>query len=382
MNKKTKNILCTISRWFVGLVFLFSSFVKGVDPMGTTYKIEDYMTAWSIGSFGFEWALPMASILSMVLITLEFTVGMMLIFNCFKRLTPWVLALMMCFFTVTTLIDAITNDVADCGCFGDAVKLTNWQTFFKNIVLDIPTLWLLFNIRKEKRRTERDVLIMLFSMALIIIFGVYNIKNEPCIDFRPWKVGNQMIDRAEDGSAAAVKSYLVYKNIATGEVKEFENKDFMDFYNATPNFNDEWEFVDSRVEDPNEIKADGFAMLDTEMEDHAQELINSEDYLLIVTIHHLDEVDEAGLRAIRFMYQYASENDMQMVVLSSALAEELQAFLYENNLADLEYYFADATAIKTILRSNPGFLLMKDAKVMGKWHYRNVYGINDFELNQ
>ena len=117
------------ARLVVGLVFLFSSFVKGVDPLGTSYKITEYLTTWQFGSLTFEWMVPMATVLAMTLIVMEFTVGMMLLLGAFRRLSAWLLLLMMVFFTFTTLFDAITNEVTDCGCFGDAVKLTNWQTY-------------------------------------------------------------------------------------------------------------------------------------------------------------------------------------------------------------------------------------------------------------
>lgn len=381
-NTKTNNVLNTIARLVVGCVFLFSSFVKGVDPMGTSYKIADYMTAWSIGNFTFEWALPMADFLSMFLITLEFTIGVALVLNCFKRITAWVTAIMMLFFTVTTLIDATTNLVSDCGCFGDAIKLTNWQTFWKNVVLDVFVVWILLTSNlNRKRRTERDVLIVLFSIAIMIIFGIYNIKNEPCIDFRPWKVGNQMIDRPAEGEEALeVKSYLKYRNKASGEIKEYESAEFMDVYNANPNFMEEWEFVDSKVVDPYEIKADGFAMLDTEGEDHAKEWINSPDWLIIMTVYELDKINEDGVQAMRFMHDFANENGFQLILLTSSLAEDVQTFLYENKMDDVNFYFADGTAIKTMLRSNPGFMLMKDAKVIDKWPYRHVFDINDIDF--
>ena len=381
---KVNNILSTVSRLIVGCVFLFSSFVKGVDPMGTSYKIADYMTAWSIGNLTFEWALPMADFLSMTLITLEFVVGVALVLNCFKRITAWVVAAMMLFFTIGTFIDATTNLVADCGCFGDAIKLTNWQTFWKNIVLDVFVVWILLSSNlNRKRRTERDTLIVLFSIAIMVIFGIYNIKNEPCIDFRPWKVGNQMIDRPAEGEEAQeVKSYLKYKNISTGEVKEYESSEFMDVYNANPNFMEEWEFVDSRVEDPYEIKADGFAMLDAEGEDHAKDWINSPDWLIIMTLYDIRDMDSERIEAMKYIHSFANDNGIQLLLLTSSLAEEVQAFLYENGMDDVNFYFADGTAIKTMLRSNPGFMLMKDAKVVDKWPYRHVFDINDIDLEK
>lgn len=382
MKENQKKALNIGARYVIGLVFLFSSFVKGVDPLGTTYKIEDYLNVWSIWGIGFAWAVPLAQYMAMALIVLEFVVGVMLVFNGFKMLTPWVVALMMTFFTITTFIDARTNLVDDCGCFGDAVKLTNWQTFWKNVVLDVFVVLLFVSRSKtSKFRTERDVMIALFAIVIMVIFGVYNIKNEPCLDFRPWKIGNQMIPGLESEEELEVKSYLIYKNKVTGEMKQFESKDFMKFVADNPNYQEEWDFVDSRVENPYEIAADGFAMLDTENEDYATDLIGSDDYLLIMTVHHIDEVDEDGVKAMKYMKRFASENNMQLVILSSAFPEQMQAFQYENALSDVDFYFADETAIKTMLRSNPGFILIRHGVVLGKWHYRNYLDINELELD-
>jgi uncharacterized membrane protein YphA (DoxX/SURF4 family) len=370
--------LNVIARVFVGLVFIFSSFVKGVDPLGTAFKITDYLTAWQFGSLSFEWLEPAAPFLSMLLITLEFLVGVMLLTGSFRRFTAWLLALMMLFFTCTTLYDAISNKVNDCGCFGDAIKLTNWQTFWKNIILDIPTIWIVLtcNLRRKKR-TERDTLVATFAIVLMVIFGLFNINNEPCIDFRPWKVGNQMVDMDEN---LKVKSYLTYRNKTTGETQEFLSEDLMKKM-EDPAWEESWEWESSRVEDPHEIKADGFAMLDMEMNDHAQELIISDHYLMIATLYDLEKIDERAITSLQRMNEFCNENDIQLVILSSVLPEKIQDFLHAQHLDDLEYYFADATAIKTILRSNPGYILLKEGKVIGKWHYRKARGVADVTLN-
>lgn len=361
--------LNVVARWVVGCVFLFSAFVKGVDPLGTSFKITEYMTAWSVGSLTFEWAVPMATTISFVLIIVEFSVGVMLVTGSFRRFSAWLLAAMMLFFTCTTLVDALTNKVTDCGCFGDAVKLTNWQTFWKNVVLDVPMVWILMtrNLRC-RRRFERDILIMGFAAIAMLIFGLYNIKHEPVIDFRSWKVGNQMIDL---DPSLEVRSFVTYRNTTTGEEKEFASEQLVEKM-ADPTWEQQWEWVSSRVIDPHEIKADGFSMLDSEMTDHAQELIGSADSLVIITVHHLDRVDADGLDAIRAMVEYAEENAVQTVLLTAALPEEVEVFLLENGLGFLEYYFADATAIETMARSNPGFVLMRGGKVLDKMHYREV----------
>ena len=354
--------LNVVARWFVGLVFLFSSFTKGVDPMGTAFKVQEYMTAWSLGSLTFEWALPFAGFLSVTLICAEFVIGVLLIFNAYRRLSAWGLVLMMLFFTVTTLIDALTNKVTDCGCFGDAVKLTNWQTFWKNIVLDVPAVWIVLtrNLRR-KRRFERDGIVFISGIAVMLVFALYNINHEPVIDFRPWKVGNRMIEEHE------AMNHLYMRNLESGvEVTvDYPNGG----WNTVPEeYKDysKWEIVRSTSDDPFEIMAPGFAMMDLEGNDHSTELLPAEEGLMIVTIHHIEKVNDKGVRQVRLATRIAEENGLQIILLTSALPEEVQAWLYENQLDGLDFLFSDATAIETMMRGNPGFMFIKDATVVDK----------------
>ena len=354
--------LNVVARWVVGLVFLFSSFVKGVDPLGTVYKVQEYMTAWSIGSLTFEWALPLAGVLSCALICAEFVVGVLLITNAYRRMTAWLLVLMMLFFTVTTFADALSNKVTDCGCFGDAIKLTNWETFWKNVALDVPTVWIFLTWHlRRKRRFERDCIVLVTAFAAMLVFCIYNIKHEPVIDFRPWKIGNKMIEERE------AMNHMTFKNIATGEEVnvDYPNGGWSEVPEEYKDF-EKWEIVASTSDEPFEIKADGFSMMDMMMEDHAVDLIQAEDGLVIITIHSLDKMDEDGLEEVRLAQQLAEENGKQIVLLTAALPEEIQAWLYDNHVEGLDYLFADATAIKTMLRGTPGFMYVKDAVVVDK----------------
>lgn len=375
---KSTHILNIVCRWIVGLTFIFSGFVKGVDPMGTAYKIQEYMTAWSIGSFTFEWALPMATFLAVALVTLEFTVGIMLITNSYRRLTAWILGLMMIFFTTTTLIDAITNKVTDCGCFGDAIHLSNWETFFKNVALMVPTVILFLQRRHRwnyKRHFERETLLSLVAMVSMIIFSVWNINNEPCIDFRAWKVGNQMMPVDED---LEVTNYLVYRNKTTGDTIGFDSKKLMEYYQDA-DWVANWEWDTTYTHNPYEINADGFSMLGPDGEDHTMDVLMDEDYVLITTIHHIGEVDKEGVKAIGTAKRFCENNAISMLMLC-ALGDDVEMFLVDNHLDGLDYYVTDSKAIETMLRSNPGFCLMKKAKVMGKWHYRNVRKMSNFNF--
>ncbi len=374
--EKTLRTIDCICRIFVGLVFLFSSFVKGVDPMGTGYKIQEYMTAWSIGSLSFEWALPLAPILSVALVTIEFVIGVLLITNSLRVLNAWMLLLMMSFFLVTTLIDAITNKVTDCGCFGDAIKLTNWQTFWKNVVLMVPTIIIFCcrNIKKKRRTFERDILVLLFAIAAMVVFAMYNINNEPIIDFRPWKVGNRMIPET-DGK---IVSYVTYQNKTTGQTEEFLSENLMQKDSL---WFEEWEFVDSRVVDPTIIAAPGFSMIGIDGEDKAKEIIGSPNPVLIATSHNVAAIDKNGIQSLQRVKEIASQHRVNYIFLTASLPEDVEKFRQENGLADMEYFLADDKAIETMLRSNPGFILLKDAIVKGKWHYRNYNKIRsvDFE---
>ena len=354
--------LNVVSRWVVGLVFLFSSFVKGVDPMGTMFKVQDYMSNWELFGMSFTWAYPLAGTLAVALICAEFLVGVMLVFNAFRIFSAWLLALMMAFFTVTTFIDATTNLVDDCGCFGDAIKLTNWQTFWKNIALDVPTVWIvLTRWMRRKRRFERDSIVFIGALAVMLVFCIYNINHEPVIDFRPWKVGNQMVDM-EQGSTP--QSYVTYKNTQTGEIMEMESAKLMD-YMADTAWANTWEWTSSRVEMP-EIKAPGFSMFDMEGSDRALELITAEDGLVIVTIHHLEKIDAEDVEEIKTARTLAGENGKEIVLLTSALPEDILIWMYENGIEDMDFYFADATAIETMMRGNPGFMYVKNATVVDK----------------
>lgn len=391
---KTTSTLRIIARWFVGLVFLFSSFTKGVDPLGTAFKVEEYMTAWSFGGISFEIFLPLAPLLSMTLITLEFLVGIMLITGSFRKLTAWVLTVMMVFFTLTTLYDAITNKVSDCGCFGDFVKLTNWQTFWKNVVLDIPTAYIFLTRRWPRaKQLERDVLIAIAAIAAMVIFGIYNINNEPVLDFRAWKVGNTMIDNIEEGLPTINK--MRYHHTETGEQKWFESDELMKCYAEDSTFAEHWEWDSTITISPYEVHADGFFIMDADNQDMTFDLIAAtEEPVMICTIHHIDDINERGVEAIALIKQLAQEKGLRFAVLayvnldgpedddSTTTEGKLQKFLYLNNLMDVEYYFGDEKAIETMLRSNPGFILMKDAVVKGKWHYRNVNKIREFHFEE
>lgn len=359
---KLSNTLNVVSRWIVGLVFLFSSFVKGVDPMGTMFKVEDYMTSWELFGSSFEWALPLAGFLAVALICAEFLVGVMLITNAFRVLSAWLLSAMMLFFTCSTFYDAMTDLVKDCGCFGDAIKLSNWETFWKNVVLDVFTvvIFLTRNHRKQ-RRMERDLIMVVLALVAMVVFCVYNIKHEPVIDFRPWKVGNKVVTEQEE------LNVIRYVNKQSGEPQELRYKtgEWDTAWNAYSRDTMTWRYDTMWHVPPFEVKADGFSMMDHENADHAVEMLTSEEGTLIITVYDLDAVDEQAAADMRKAVDMAMEKGLMAVVLSSD-PDRIPGWLIDHSMTDVEYYLTDATAIKTILRGNPGYLFVRGGVVVDK----------------
>ena len=203
-----------ISRIFVGLVFIFSGFVKGVDPLGSAYKFEDYFYAFGLEAIA-SWALPLA----ILMIAAEFIIGWALLIGVKIKPAAWGVMLFMVFFTILTLYLALEDPVEDCGCFGDAIILTNWQTFYKNLIIMVPTIIVFFGRKKIKPLfcCKVEWGIVLVGLAIIVGLSLYCLRHLPIIDFRPWKIGTSMIDE----NAAPPKSYVTYKNKKTGESKTF-----------------------------------------------------------------------------------------------------------------------------------------------------------------
>ena len=224
------NTFRSFSRIITGIVFIFSGFVKGVDPLGSTYKFTDYFNAFHLG-FLEPVALPLAVFLS----STELVLGITLLIGYRMRVTAWVLLLFMSFFTILTLILALTNPVTDCGCFGDALILTNWQTFFKNIVLMIFVLVIFTGRFKYStiRQPLTEWIVVAFFFAATVIFSLYNYMHLPVLDFRPYSIGTNIREGMTIPEGAPEDVYsteLIYKNKKTGQEKSFTLENFPQGY--------------------------------------------------------------------------------------------------------------------------------------------------------
>ncbi|MBC8487637.1 MAG: DoxX family protein [Bacteroidetes bacterium] len=365
-NRKFNIAQITLIRIILGFVFIFSGFVKGVDPIGTEYRIIDYFIA-----FETDWAIPAALPLSVILNATEFVLGALLIFNVNIRLTSWLIMVMMAVFTVTTINDALYNPVKDCGCFGEAIILTNWQTFYKNLVIDA----LLIIVFIARNRTIRwfgkaaEWLILIIIGFGFLGFEIYNLRHLPAIDFRAWKAGNKMVNE----NPLPLKYYLIYKNKKTGEEKEYLSPDYP--YNDSV-WMSKWEFVRQRVVDPNP-KIHDLTIEDDNGNDYTSQIIENRDYQFILVAYNLSETSLEKITQIRDFISQGINEDISFVVLTSSFAEEVMQFKQANNL-EADFYFADDIELMTMIRSNPGLILLKDAVVIEKWHYNDFPTFKEF----
>lgn len=343
----------TICRILVGALFIFSSFTKGVDPLGTKYKILDYLAAYNM-----TWLNGMAMVLSMGLILAEFLVGICLLIKVYPRLAVLGATLLMLFFTITTLFDALYNLVPDCGCFGTAVKMSNWQTFYKNLVIDALLIPLIMNNKLlENKLSGRSNFIIASIFALLFLgFEIYNYRHLPVVDFMNWKVGKQMNVQSDDPA----RIYLTFKNRITGEKQEYLSSEYP--------WNDsvwaaQWEFVDQRVD--GDVNVLGFSALDADGDDVTDMLLNTEN-LLMFTSNDLTKVSAKEWDKVKEITNYA-ENRGYIVVWTVANEAEYVEYLRTKYDFLNEVFYADELEIKTIVRSNPGLIWLDNGLVKDKW---------------
>lgn len=348
-------IIRIISRLILGVTFIFSGFVKGVDPLGTAYKIEDYFIA-----FGTEWAIPLMLPLAIFLCVAEFSLGVFMLLNIFKKTTSWLMMLMMVFFTILTLNDAIYNPVPDCGCFGDFIILTNWETFYKNLVIDF-FLIIVFLTRNKydsvyTKTTEWSIAIL--TIAVFTLFNSYNINRLPVMDFRDWKVGKKLtVDNPKP-----LEYYLIYTNKSTGDTQEYLSPNYP--------FNDsvwlaEWEYTDMRIVDPNDRPTD-VSFFDLSGNNATDGILGDPLYHFLLVSYDLEVADWENMDEIKELKHMAEENAYSFSLITAS-SENIIADFQKKNEFYPEIYQSDDIDLKTIIRSNPGLIVLKKGVVLNKW---------------
>lgn len=390
--------LCHFCRLFIGVLFIFSAYVKGVDPFGFSLKIEEYFLSW-----GMNFALPFAQFFACAMLLAEFLIGVAMLLNIQIRFFSWILLLFMLFFLVLTAYLAFVTNVVglinrvagtsyqvfvptDCGCFGDFIKLTNVQTFWKNVIFMVPTL-VVFAQRKEfKTHSFRYITEwgpLLIATLFMIFMEIHCLRHEPWHDFRPWNKGNFIA--AETYAEAPEMDYLFrYKHIQNGSVKDVTMEELMaiaDDSAKNAEFEQNYSYVDrveKMIKPGIEAKLSDFTMLDPETQnDEKLEIIEKPGFRFIMIDRDISKSEWSIVEEFDRFAQQCKKAGIPFVAVTSSLPSAVQA-MKDSLKSEIEFYYSDATPLKTALRNNLGLLLLKDGYVMDKWSYLDLPSFEDF----
>lgn len=355
-----KRIIDQISRFFVGGLLIFSGLIKLNDPIGTQIKLEEYFEVFAedFGSF-FHYFIPWALEIGMILIVLELALGVAILIFWRMKITSWLLLLMMTFFTFLTFYSAYFNKVTDCGCFGDAIKLTPWESFTKDVVLMVFVLHL-FWYRKSYKPVlrSRSGHATVLAVVLVSLFvGVYAIRHLPYIDFRAYRVGNNIPQQMVPPEQPIIE-YLFEKDGKQERATRFLSSQ------------DGYKYISSLVlnEEKTKPKITDYSVSSPEGEDKTQ--YTFEGARLLIVIFDVQKSSSENMVAIRELTKQL-EGKVDCFILTSSGSEAMEAFRHEQQLG-VPYYWADATVLKTIVRSNPGIALWNNGTVLGNWHHNDT----------
>lgn len=363
-----------VCRFLLAVTFIFSGFVKAVDPLGFQYKIQDYLAAFGLASM-LPSFLPL--LLAIVLAAIEFSVGIFFFFGIRKSTSTILALLLMIVMTPLTLYLAIANPVSDCGCFGDAWVLTNWETFGKNVVLLIAAVsvfrWKAFILRFITRKTEWVA--SLYTILFVFALSFYCLMHLPILDFRPYKVGKNILEGMTIPDGAKPN---VYESIFTleknGQKKEFTLENYPD---------STWKFIETRTvlkEKGYEPLIHDFSLTEQSTgEDITENVLTDMNYTFLLVAHRIEEADDSNIDLINEVYDYSVEHGYGFYCLTSSPDEQIEQWRDKTG-AEYPFCLVDDITLKTIIRSNPGLMLIKNGTILNKWGDADLpdeYVLND-----
>ena len=360
-----KNIITQISRIFVGVLFIISGLIKLNDPVGFSYKLAEY---FSEAVFNMSIFIPLSLGLALFLVILEVVLGIMLLIGYKTRFTIWSLLLLIVMFTFLTFYSAYFAVVQDCGCFGDALKLTPWQSFTKDVVLLLFILILYFNrtlIKPLFNNTAQNIIIYL-SIILCSFMGIVVLNHLPIIDFRPFKVGNNIqagMRIPDNAKKSLVEMIFIYK--VNGVDKEFNEKDLMNIPEGAV-------FVDRK----DKIITEGYIapIHDFTMEkdnvDYTSEFLEAPKTMLIVA-YDLPNADKDGLAKMEKLYLEAKAKGYRVAGMTASAPEQISTAKKQFGLT-FNFYFCDAITLKTIERANPSIVILEKGTILQKVHHNDL----------
>ena len=373
-------LIASISRTLLGLVFIFSGAVKAIDPLGTVYKIEDYLKAF--GGF-FTELMPMAEVAAWGLIALELLLGVAMLLNVRTQWTSWLALLFYLVMTPLTLYIALTNPVSDCGCFGDAIVLTNWQTFWKNVVLIVLAI-ILVALRKHVRQlwsNWMEILLVALTILAAVVFMSWTRNHLPVKDFRPYKIGNHiptLMEYPEDAEPDQYEYAFVYEKDGVEQTFTLENY---------PKGDSTWTFVrqDSRlIKKGYEPPIHDLEILNANYEDLTWDILESEEPVTLVVMYDLKKADKSQIAKVEALASNLSpfasspdtlplqgESEGAFYILTGSGTDDIINFCLEYPTLSDYVCTCDPVTLKTIVRANPGVIVLQNGIVIDKYNLRN-----------
>ena len=359
-----------ISRLLIGALFIFSGYVKVIDPMGSAIKFGEYFEAFSM-----HFLAPTALVFGILLAVAELVLGLCMLFGVRMKEAAWGALLFMIFFTCLTFVLAVFNPVEDCGCFGDAIKLTNWQTFFKNLII-LPFVIFIFVQRKKyvsfvccKAEWAIGFGLGFFSLGL----ALYTYCHLPLIDFMAYKVGSNIEEGRhypEDAPQDVYDNTFIYEK--DGAQQEFKIDNLPD---------STWTFVDTKtvlISEGYVPPTKDFVISNSNGEYATDSVLALPGYMVFITSYNTLDASAKNADKINTMYSYAQQNGIHFMMLSGSTEEDNADYVARTS-AQYPVYYTDETVIKSMVRSNPGIMLLKDATILKKWSFSDAPDIPEFE---
>jgi len=369
-----KNIGLQITRVIVGLLFIFSGLIKANDPMGFGYKLQEYFEVFHI-AFLHDYATTLA----IFLCTLEIILGALLLLGLWSVRVAWGLLLIIIFFTFLTFYSAFFEVVTSCGCFGDAIPLSPWQSFSKDLVL-LAMILLIFKKKDQIQPLIKKESVHKFVAVLVVVaslgFGLYTTNFLPILDFLPYKVGNNIPELMRVPPGAPQDEYEItytLKNKQSSETQKMTDKEYL----KTEIWKDKnWEIIgepeSKLIKKGFDLKIKDLKITDSQGTDYNAELLENPFYNLVIVAYDLSKTDQQAIGDLNALAINAAENfNIRTVFLTSNSVQDAELFSKKNKLV-MELFFADAIPLKSMVRSNPGLILLKGGTVVNKWHYNNL----------
>lgn len=376
-------IITHISRIAVGGLFIFSGFIKANDPLGFSYKLQEYFEVFKADSgLGiFESFAHIALPLAILLCVSEMALGFMLLVGYKRDLTLWLLFTQIAFFTFLTFYSACYNKVTTCGCFGDFLVLKPWTSFWKDVALLILIALLISGKESIDNLFSEMITMSLTAIAIILSFAfpIYAYRNLPPLDFRAYKIGDNIKTNMQAGAdykPAEYESGFIYENLKTGEQKHFDMKN----YPWADTLNWKWIATDNiLIHDAiNPPKIVDFSITNLDGEDIKDSVLNNKDYMFLLVCYDLTktEDDETLHAKINDLYKLADGEHIKMLALTAGDAKQIDDYKHKHQ-AMYDFANADGIVLKTMVRANPGLILIKDGTVIMNWHHNNFPTYSD-----